>query len=57
MPQISKLQCPDPTCGSMSINISDSDIVGDVLECPECAAEIEITSLDPVTIRLIEEDK
>ncbi len=57
MPQISKHQCPDPTCGSLSISISDGDIVGDILECPQCAAEVEITSLDPVTVRLIEEDK
>lgn len=56
------VKCPD--CQEMSpkeeagiIIIPVDSQVGEVLECPNCGAEVEIISLDPPVVVLIEEEK
>lgn len=51
------LTCPDPICEKGQIIIPEKVRVGDVLECPECAAEVEVIKVDPVEVKLIEEEK
>lgn len=41
------------------VDVADDVIVGEILECPDCGVELEVTSTDPVTIALapeVEED-
>jgi len=40
-----------------NIIIPDDASIGDILECPVCAAELELVSLDPVQVAVIEEEK
>ncbi len=45
-------------CGA-GIPLQDDLILGEILPCPECGAELEVTSLDPVQLSLapeVEED-
>ena len=55
-----KVQCPDPNCdreNTQEIIIPDDAVVGDILECPVCGAEMEIISTDPPQVALLEEEK
>jgi len=55
-----KVKCPDPNCdpeNTQSIIIPDDAVVGDILECPVCGAEMEIISTDPPQVALLEEEK
>jgi alpha-aminoadipate/glutamate carrier protein LysW len=41
------------------VTLDDSPIIGEILECPDCGVELEVTGLDPVEIDLapeVEED-
>lgn len=41
------------------IQVEEGAFAGEVIECPECGVELEITSLDPITVELapeVEED-
>lgn len=51
------VKCPDPVCEEGMIEIPENVAVGDVLECPECAAEVEVVNVDPVEVRLIVDEK
>ncbi len=54
------VKCPDPNCDSENpgtIIIPDDGGVGDILECPVCGAEVEVISLNPPQIALLEEEK
>lgn len=54
------VKCPDPDCdpeGKGPIIIPDDAVVGDILECPLCGAEMEIISTDPPQVALLEEEK
>jgi alpha-aminoadipate carrier protein LysW len=45
-------------CGA-GIPLQDDLILGEILSCPDCGAELEVTSLDPVQLALapeVEED-
>ena len=45
-------------CGA-EIPLQDDLILGEILSCPDCGAELEVTSLDPVQLALapeVEED-
>jgi alpha-aminoadipate carrier protein LysW len=45
-------------CGAQ-IPLQNGLILGEILPCPECGAELEVTSLDPVQLELapeVEED-
>jgi alpha-aminoadipate carrier protein LysW len=49
-----KIICPD--C-KQPIPLEGEVIVGDVLECPNCATELEIVGKDPIKVEIIEEEK
>lgn len=54
------VKCPDPNCdieNPGTIIIPDDATVGDILECPVCGAEVEIISIDPPQVVLLEEEK
>ena len=53
------VRCPDPNCDpeSKGIIIPDDAVVGDILECSACGAEMEIISTDPPQVALLEEEK
>jgi alpha-aminoadipate carrier protein LysW len=45
-------------CGA-DISLQDDLILGEIMPCPECGTELEVTSLDPVQLALapeVEED-
>lgn len=45
-------------CGD-GVQVADDAMLGEVLECFECGAELEIVNLDPLTVELapeVEED-
>lgn len=48
------VQCPD--CGA-AVAIPADAAVGEVLLCANCAAELEIISLDPPLLDLFEEEE
>lgn len=50
----SSIKCPD--C-HQSIPLPANPQRGDILECPYCATEVEIVSLSPVEVEIIEEEK
>jgi len=54
------VSCPDPNCSSREkgkIVIPDDAAVGDILECPVCGAEVELISINPPQVVLLEEEK
>lgn len=55
-----RVKCPDPNCDRENVQeiiIPDDAVVGDILECPVCGAEMEIISTDPPQVALLEEEK
>lgn len=46
--------CPD--C-EVEIKIPQNANPGQIIDCDNCGAEIEITNLDPIKIKLIEDEK
>jgi alpha-aminoadipate carrier protein LysW len=47
-----------PECAA-PIEMAPDTIQGEILQCPECGVELEVMSLDPVTVELapeVEED-
>jgi len=48
------LKCPD--C-EIEIQISANVKVGQILDCENCGAEIEIRNLHPIEIELVEDEK
>lgn len=49
-----KTICPD--C-EMEISVHENPQIGEILDCENCGAEMEITSLDPIEVELIEDEK
>lgn len=43
------VSCPE--C-SANITLESKTIVGEILVCPDCGVELEVKSLDPVTLEL-----
>jgi alpha-aminoadipate/glutamate carrier protein LysW len=41
--------CKCPKCDA-NINLGDDCEVGEIITCDECGAELEVKSLDPVTL-------
>lgn len=42
-----------------AVDVADDVMIGEVLECAECGAELEVTNVSPLTIELapeVEED-
>ena len=59
---ITTVQCPDCQADSDEnkpgkINVPIDAEVGEILECPECGAEMELLSTNPPLVSLIEEEK
>lgn len=59
---ITTVQCPDCQADSNGnepgkINVPVDAEVGEILECPECGAEMELLSINPPLVSLIEEEK
>lgn len=50
------IKCPDPDCGNPVI-IPDDAAVGNIVECGNCGAELEIVSINPLQVALITEEK
>jgi alpha-aminoadipate carrier protein LysW len=51
-----KGKCPE--CGAM-IAVEEDVEVGEILACPDCGAELEVTSVEPLVLELapeVEED-
>jgi alpha-aminoadipate carrier protein LysW len=48
------LQCPD--CGA-TVHVPSDAEVGEVILCSNCAAELEVISLDPLILDLFEEEE
>lgn len=56
MELIMNTQCPE--CDAV-VEIADDAIIGEIADCEECSAELEVTALEPLTVALapeIEED-
>lgn len=54
------VKCPDQNCdqeNEKAIIIPDDANLGDILECPICGAEVEVVSLNPPQVVLLEEEK
>jgi len=49
-----KIICPD--C-QKEIKTKIDPQVGDILECQNCATEVEVVSLDPTIVEILEEEK
>ena len=49
-----KIKCPD--CKE-EVSVPEDTEVGEILECQNCGAEMEVVSLEPLKVRLIEEEK
>ena len=53
MAQVTCLEC------GAEVEVNSDVMLGEILQCPDCGVELEITALDPVQIELapeIEED-
>ncbi len=46
--------CPD--C-EIEFEIPEDAQIGEILDCENCGAEMEIINLDPIKIKLIEDEK
>jgi lysine biosynthesis protein LysW len=56
------VKCPDcqvnePENAIGYINVPIDSEPGEIVECPECGAEVEILSVNPVIVSLLEEEK
>jgi len=49
-----KIICPD--C-KVEIELTEENMVGDIIECSECGTEVEILSLEPLKYRELIEEK
>jgi alpha-aminoadipate carrier protein LysW len=38
-----------PVC-SADVSLADDAVVGELLECPDCGTELEVTRLDPAAL-------
>lgn len=51
---VQKIICPD--C-KVEISTDQKIEVGDILECQNCATEVEVLDINPVKVEIIEEEK
>lgn len=47
-------ECPE--CGA-TVTLPDGVVEGEVIECPNCAAELDVVSLNPVELMVFEEEE
>lgn len=50
-----KIECQ--FCKEVEVIVPDDVEVGDLLECENCAAEVEVISLEPFRVRMVVEEK
>jgi len=50
-----KIECQ--FCKEVEVIVPEDVEVGDLLECENCAAEVEVISLEPFRVRMIIEEK
>jgi alpha-aminoadipate/glutamate carrier protein LysW len=43
-----------PECDA-TITLGEDTVEGEILVCPDCAAELEVTAIDPLTLALAPE--
>ncbi len=48
-------QCPE--CGEECVEIPEDAVLGEVLDCPRCGAELDLVSLDPPELMPFEEEE
>ncbi len=60
MTQTQAIQASTPTCPECTEALTLEDpLLGELVDCPDCAAELEVRGLDPIVVQLapeIEED-
>lgn len=44
-----KAECPE--CAG-SVTLPDDVLEGEIVQCPECGVELEVTGLEPLTLNL-----
>ncbi|HEX9793006.1 MAG TPA: lysine biosynthesis protein LysW [Planctomycetota bacterium] len=49
---MAKAECP--VC-ELEFPLERNSVVGEILECPDCGAELELTRVDPVRVELAPE--
>jgi alpha-aminoadipate carrier protein LysW len=45
-----------PECDA-EIDLSDDVLEGEIIQCPECGTDLEVTSMDPPTLELAPEEE
>lgn len=45
-----------PECGAL-VNVDDDVVEGEILECEECGAELEVISVNPLELELAPEEE
>lgn len=58
MPKVTTKSAPCPSCDA-PVPIQENLMENEILPCPECGAELEVTSLKPLVLELapeVEED-
>jgi len=58
MPKTSPTTAPCPICDG-AVPVEDGLMLNEILSCPECGAELEVSSLSPLTLEQapeVEED-
>lgn len=53
--KVNKIECQ--FCKEVEVMVPDDVEVGDLLECENCAAEVEVISLEPFRVRMVVEEK
>ena len=47
-------ECPE--CAA-DVSLPDDVMQGEIVQCPDCGVELEVTSLDPLTLELAPEEE
>ena len=50
------LSCECPECGAM-IEMPNDTEVGEIVECPDCTAELEVMGIEPLRLELAPEEE
>ncbi|MHB0877173.1 MAG: lysine biosynthesis protein LysW [Anaerolineae bacterium] len=47
------VECPE--CGCV-IGVDEDVVAGEIIECPDCAVELEVTCIDPMAVEVAPEE-
>ncbi len=50
---VKSVECPE--CGG-SVELDDDVISGEIIECPDCAVELEVVSIEPLKVEVAPEE-